>query len=340
MNDIFIKTDGELYHYGIKGMRWGVRRFQKKNGSLTPAGKKRYSDSESKKTHRQKLEEAYVKQGLSQKEAQKAANGRIKTEKILATTAGIAVTAYVAYTGGKAYRNRVDGLIKAGETLKRVEMQDTGGKLHDTFYAAKGRHDKKRYEGMLGMTRKLQTGKAYVMDLQANSDIKVASKKNAIKVFEDLYKNDDSFRDSVKVYVERHPNGKNVVKNIYDTRPKNMRKMYENFNSELVSMRNSPTRPDKQFYSKLKKSGYGAIQDINDMKFSGYNARNPLIVFDNTNKSIAVKSVREMGYKEASKKYTVELLKKVGEDTLPKAAAVSSVAAVSTYNQKPENEKR
>lgn len=33
----------ELYHYGIKGQKWGVRRFQNKDGSLTPAGKKRYN---------------------------------------------------------------------------------------------------------------------------------------------------------------------------------------------------------------------------------------------------------------------------------------------------------
>ena len=38
----------ELYHHGIKGMRWGVRRFQNKSGSLTPAGKKRYSDDDRK----------------------------------------------------------------------------------------------------------------------------------------------------------------------------------------------------------------------------------------------------------------------------------------------------
>lgn len=36
-------TEYELRHYGIKGMRWGIRRFQKKDGSLTPAGKERYS---------------------------------------------------------------------------------------------------------------------------------------------------------------------------------------------------------------------------------------------------------------------------------------------------------
>lgn len=32
----------ELYHYGVKGMKWGVRRYRNKDGSLTPAGKKRY----------------------------------------------------------------------------------------------------------------------------------------------------------------------------------------------------------------------------------------------------------------------------------------------------------
>lgn len=33
----------ELYHHGIRGMKWGVRRYQNSDGSLTPAGKKRYT---------------------------------------------------------------------------------------------------------------------------------------------------------------------------------------------------------------------------------------------------------------------------------------------------------
>lgn len=31
----------ELYHHGVKGQRWGIRRYQNKDGTLTPAGRKR-----------------------------------------------------------------------------------------------------------------------------------------------------------------------------------------------------------------------------------------------------------------------------------------------------------
>ena len=35
-------SNNELYHFGIKGQKWGIRRYQNDDGSLTPAGKARY----------------------------------------------------------------------------------------------------------------------------------------------------------------------------------------------------------------------------------------------------------------------------------------------------------
>lgn len=32
----------ELYHYGVKGMKWGIRRYQNEDGTLTAKGEKRY----------------------------------------------------------------------------------------------------------------------------------------------------------------------------------------------------------------------------------------------------------------------------------------------------------
>ena len=411
----------ELYHHGIKGMKWGVRRFQRKDGSLTSAGKKRYLDDPSVKSskakmesdrakqrlanaeynkasnkasyiptksnrqalnkayadkikadseyrrskfdystnkeaarlresgkeiknkskHRLKLEEQYKKMGLTDEQAQAAANKRIRTEKILAASAALTVTACAAYVANKKLKDRIDGVIKAGDQMQRISMTDNGGKLHDVFYAAKGQHDIKRYEGMLGATRSKQVGSAYKLKLEATRDIKVASKDHAAKIFEDLYKNDDNFRKSVANYVGNNVHGGNSV-DLSKASGRNMKKMYENFNSHLVNMRHDPSKVDQAFYDKLKKAGYGAIQDVNDMKFSGYNAKNPLIVFDHSNGGINVKSFEKMAG-DLNKAANKEALKAVGEqaskDLIEKYGALTTVgltaSAFGYYNADP-----
>lgn len=47
----FTSWDTELYHFGIKGQKWGVRRYQNEDGSLTPAGVKRYGTVENFNRH-------------------------------------------------------------------------------------------------------------------------------------------------------------------------------------------------------------------------------------------------------------------------------------------------
>lgn len=45
-NGVFY-SQNELRHHGIKNQKWGVRRFQNKDGSLKPAGVKRYNGTDS-----------------------------------------------------------------------------------------------------------------------------------------------------------------------------------------------------------------------------------------------------------------------------------------------------
>lgn len=67
----------ELTHWGIKGMKWGVRRFQNKDGSLTDAGGKRYngSDYQPKKLLGQKISD-YKKASQRKANLKKAREAR------------------------------------------------------------------------------------------------------------------------------------------------------------------------------------------------------------------------------------------------------------------------
>ena len=52
----------ELKHWGIKGMKWGIRRYQNKDGSLTRAGKKRQADNLEKARQAKKAKQDEIRE--------------------------------------------------------------------------------------------------------------------------------------------------------------------------------------------------------------------------------------------------------------------------------------
>lgn len=98
----------ELKHYGIKGMKWGVRRFQNDDGSLTKAGMARYKDEVNSK-------ERYIKEGTEiqniSKNQLQIGNGNHKGNRLYVSYTDYDKTEYTSlmgnfmYGGDSAYKN-------------------------------------------------------------------------------------------------------------------------------------------------------------------------------------------------------------------------------------------
>lgn len=82
----------ELYHWGIKGQKWGVRRYQNKDGTYTKAGKKRYAKSyetEAREMSDQELRSKIDRMNLEKRYVNLTTNRNSRTSRALDTASKV-----------------------------------------------------------------------------------------------------------------------------------------------------------------------------------------------------------------------------------------------------------
>lgn len=275
--NMLVSSD-ELCHHGIKGQRWGVRRFQKKDGSLTPAGKERYAyDSDSNEKQDVKKNAIFTKRNI--------AIGAT------AATAALAVIGYMRYNkNSNAVRRKpmeivigkkidvdklsdVDRVIKKGTKFQRISSRSFEDYVESgkTIYASFEKKDNRIYaEDMikniqswrsLGIIRDNDTN-VYKHTMTMNKDVKVASPKKVAEAYKKVTGNTE---------IEQHK--------------------YMKFITGL-SDRNNET--NNNFFNELRKMGYNAIVDEND---AGHYTKSPLILLNPGSdiSSSSVKVIKKLG---------------------------------------------
>lgn len=323
--------DEYLVHHGIKGQKWGIRRYQYADGSLTPAGRKRYNSDSG---------------GL---------NKLMKTDvKHLINSARTQVT-------GKQY---TDGFLKNGTTLARIQTSNNFEKY--AFYATYKKHDTNEYMGLFGknlmnradgdarraektaeasgseedlayartLREKATNTKVYQLKLEAAKKLKIPSDENAGDITAKLLKEDDFKKNVHASLIDSKEKMKRPTQQIlFNQALKAMNKdpnklssadkiaIYKALNLSLVNHNPQEIATQNRFYKELKKKGYNALLDYNDKEYSSYHAKRPMIVFD-------VDSVRLQSVAEANPKVVNKLYRRYNVERFMKDIPASSVGLV------------
>lgn len=116
----------ELYHWGIKGQKWGVRRYQKKDGTYTAAGKKRYSKSyeaEAKGMSDQELRSKIDRMNLEKRYVNLTTNRNTRASRALDTASKVTnIGANAGKMANDSYKLKDQNNPRADLTSKSLDV--------------------------------------------------------------------------------------------------------------------------------------------------------------------------------------------------------------------------
>ncbi len=324
-----------LSHHGVKGQKWGVRRYQNSDGSLTSKGKIRYQ-TESKnpiERHKNNLISKYMAKGYSRDAAEVAAKQRMTTELVVGVVGTVAVSVVAKKAITRIGQDYCDKVIKSGKVIQNINANGKETFKDTPIYAAINRHDKRAY-GMLypdekrGMAR-MSLGSAYdgiyKNDLKVTKDVRRASVNNARRILNYKMYTDADFRNETINALTETRYGKDTEKLLW-TNPK---LFYNRFNQALATPEFQSRGINRKFYTELEKRGYNAILDINDVRYSGFKnkSKNPTIFFgkDLLNK-VGSRKLSDVEITDNAVKYFNEFVAKQYATSIAKYASAYGAA--------------
>lgn len=232
-----------LEHYGVKGMKWGVRRTPEQLG------------------HRSASEKPYRK--TSKKLIEKGA--KLKTE-LARDVLGRQVTRSQVIP-----RNQQSSAVnlKAGSKIQHISGVNFDKLKSGQLYVTSNPQDNDMYSAFLGSKLKRAgfNPKAVVMDLKV--DLKAPSSKEQYSIFDKfLSKNQEQVEKDVHDWLIEK--GKDPVvsaskKDLYD---------------QFINAAERSSSSQKAFYNELRKRGYNAVLDEHDITGSWMQSQQPLIIMD------------------------------------------------------------